>query len=376
MEEPGPLCQTSSTSASSAHDAEEREATATDRGSPKGPHAQTKRPMTAPVETPRTATPPGSSVSEEPSPSSPPREDCQCEFGGPEGHVQHVNAFCCSAYTAPRPAVPRLDLPQPREEGLDAEVAWDGKAFNLLGSGHGTNGNGTVDSWRSRESEETTAEDLRKMLRERGEALSSMQLLVERQQREIAQLRARLEEHEPQGQGLHVAHHVLACANGAGVVCRCCGATFPAEQFSAHVLTCSDKVPACVRTGGGQGLLRAAVEEAELVQQISVRIPSSRTESGDGKPFVLYAIQVTAGAKEWTIERRYREFLDLQRRLQKAFPRAQLKPLARKWRSVSSAEVEQRREDLAQSLHTLVRLFPARLFPPLRDFLAWDRNFS
>jgi hypothetical protein len=74
------------------------------------------------------------------------------------------------------------------------------------------------------------------------------------------------------------------------------------------------------------------------------------------------------------VERRYREFLELHRRVLKAFPKIHLPQLRHNWWQATFSDVSQRQDDLSRYLNVLVTLYPTRHFPPLRDFLQWDQH--
>jgi hypothetical protein len=115
----------------------------------------------------------------------------------------------------------------------------------------------------------------------------------------------------------------------------------------------------------------AVVEEAALVEQINISIPSTREVD---ETYVTYAIHVHVAGVEWTVERRFREFIELNRRVQKAFPKIKLPVLRQKWRRATPEDVELRRHSLTEYLGVVVSMHPTRHFPPLRDFLEWDHH--
>jgi hypothetical protein len=215
--------------------------------------------------------------------------------------------------------------------------------------------------------------------RDRDETVATLRAELERREREIAQLTERLRS-RPQRQEMPLssweaagAHFVILCGNSASVTCRVCGANVAPEDFSAHVLTC--ELP--LRDGhGAHGETGSVVDEATLVAQIKVTIPSAR-EVGQreaGGTYVLYTIKVDAAGVTWMVERRYREFLELHRRVLKAFPKIQLPQLRHKWWQATFTDVGQRQDDLSRYLNVLATLYPTRHFPPLRDFLQWDQH--
>jgi hypothetical protein len=206
---------------------------------------------------------------------------------------------------------------------------------------------------------------------------------LERRECEIAQLterlrlRPRIERQEMPLSSWEAGgtHYAILCRNAAGVTCRVCGASFAPEDFSAHVLTC--ELP--LRDGhGAHGETGNVVEEATFVAQIKVTIPAAR-EVGQreaGGTYVVYTIKVEAAGVAWMVERRYREFLELHRRVLKAFPKIQLPQLRHHWWQATFSDVAQRQDDLSRYLNILATLYATRHFPALRDFLQWDQHCS
>ncbi|CEM34969.1 unnamed protein product [Vitrella brassicaformis CCMP3155] len=122
------------------------------------------------------------------------------------------------------------------------------------------------------------------------------------------------------------------------------------------------------------------IEEDEFIcKRIRISIPeTSRRTDRKGREFQSYTIRIDVGSRGWSVAKRYREFLALQRQLERAFPEMHFphdvpKPTLKQ---ADQREVEGRRTRLSHYLDMLIRIKNVRDFQAFRRFLELDEHLN